>query len=118
MYPETTMSAKKKTETAKPETTEAPKAAKKKAPRTVEADAPIKARKTSALDAAAKVLGEAKKAMNTKDMIEAMAKKGYWTTPKGQTPHATLYAAISKEINTKGKESRFKKVDRGEFGLV
>jgi hypothetical protein len=27
--------------------------------------------------------------MNTKAMIEAMAAKGYWTSPGGKTPHAT-----------------------------
>ena len=50
-------------------------------------------------------------------MIERMAKKGYWTSPAGKTPHATLYAAITREVNTKGAEARFKKVDRGKFTL-
>ena len=71
----------------------------------------------SALDAAAKVLGEAKEPMNSKAMIEAMATKGYWKSPGGKTPHATLYAAILREINTKGKEARFKKTDRGLFAV-
>lgn len=74
-----------------------------------------KDRKMSALDAAAKVLAEAKKPMRTREMIEAMAAKGYWKSPGGQTPHATLYSAILREINTKGKEARFKKTDRGLF---
>ena len=30
-------------------------------------------------------------------------------------PASTLYSAITKEISTKGKESRFKKTDRGRF---
>jgi hypothetical protein len=75
------------------------------------------ATKLSAIDAAAKVLGESKEPMNTRAMIEAMAKKGYWTSPGGKTPWATLYSAILNEIGTKGKESRFKKTDRGQFGL-
>jgi hypothetical protein len=58
--------------------------------------------KLSALDAAAKVLGESKEPMNTKSMIEAMAAKGYWKSPGGKTPHATLYSAILREIETKG----------------
>jgi hypothetical protein len=33
--------------------------------------------------------------MNCKEMIEAMAAKGYWTTPGGKTPHATLYTAVT-----------------------
>lgn len=93
------------------------KAGKAKASRTVEADAPGRAGKLGALDAAAKVLGEERRAMNCKEMIEAMGVKGYWSSPAGKTPAATLYASIAKEIETKGKESRFVKVDRGQFGL-
>jgi hypothetical protein len=48
-------------------------------------------------------------------MIEAMAKKGYWSSPNGKTPHATLYAAILREINAKGNQARFKKTERGKF---
>ena len=73
--------------------------------------------KLSALDAAAKVLGEATEPMASKEMIEAMATKGYWTSPGGKTPHATLYAAIIREINTKGDDARFVKTDRGRFAL-
>ena len=69
----------------------------------------------SAIDAAAKVLAQAKEPMNAKQMIEAMQAKGYWTSPGGKTPHATLYSAIIREIGTKGKESRFKKTERGKF---
>ena len=74
-------------------------------------------KKLSALDAAAKVLGEAKEPLNTKTMIERMEAKGYWKSPGGKTPHATLYSAILREINTKGKEARFQKMDRGLFAL-
>src|SRR5579872_2691446 len=72
--------------------------------------------KLSCLDAAAKVLGEAKEPMNTKEMIETMAAKKYWTSPGGKTPAATLYSAILRELG-KGKESRFKKTERGKFAL-
>jgi hypothetical protein len=50
---------------------------------------------------------------NTKQMIEQMAAKGLWTSPGGATPWATLYSAILREIQVKGKEARFKKTDRG-----
>ena len=69
----------------------------------------------SCLNAAAKVLAEKGEPMNCKEMIEAMATKGYWTTPGGKTPHATLYSSIAREIRDKGKESRFKKAERGNF---
>jgi hypothetical protein len=66
---------------------------------------------------AAKVLATAKQPMNAKELIEAMAKKKLWTSPGGKTPHATLYAAMLREINTKGKDARFKKAERGTFAL-
>ncbi len=72
----------------------------------------------SALDAAAKVLGEAKQPMGTKEMIEAMAAKRYWKSPGGKTPAATLYSAILRECQKKGKDARFKKVERGKFALA
>jgi hypothetical protein len=80
--------------------------------------AETKPMKLSALDAAAKVLAEAKEPLNTRQMIDAMAAKGYWTSPGGKTPHATLYSAILREINAKGKEARFKKAERGRFTLA
>ncbi len=73
--------------------------------------------KLSALDAAARVLGEEGRAMNCKALIETMAAKGYWKSPAGKTPASTLYASLLKEVTTKGKESRFAKVDRGQFAL-
>src|SRR5262249_39560259 len=75
-------------------------------------------KKLSALDAAAKVLGETGKAMNCKELIEAMAAAGYWSSPKGKTPHATLYAALAREIATKGTKARFRKAEHGKFALA
>ena len=74
-----------------------------------------KAKKVSAIDAAAKLLASSKEPMNCKALVEAMAAKGLWTSPGGKTPSATLYSAILREINGKGKEARFKKTDRGQF---
>jgi hypothetical protein len=74
-----------------------------------------KAPKLGALEAAAKVLGETGKPMSCNEMIEAMAAKGYWSSPGGKTPASTLYSGITKEIATKGKESRFRKTERGRF---
>jgi len=72
------------------------------------------AARMSCLDAAAKVLGEAKEPLSTTQMIEKMAAKGYWTSPGGKTPAATLYSAILRDLK-KGKDSRFKKTDKGRF---
>jgi hypothetical protein len=73
--------------------------------------------KMSALDAAAKVLAEEGRPMTAKELIDAMAAKGYWTSPGGKTPHATLSAAIGTEINKKGAASRFAKPAPGKFAL-
>lgn len=107
--------AAKKTTTKKPASkkqTSAKKASPKKAPAKKKSEG-----KLSAIDAAAKVLGESKDPLNTKEMIERMAAKGYWKSPGGKTPSATLYSAILREIRNKGKDARFKKVERGRFAL-
>lgn len=72
-------------------------------------------KRLSALDAAAEVLKKADKPMRCPELIAAMAEQGLWISPKGKTPHATLYSAIQRETMTKGKASRFTKVDRGRF---
>jgi HB1, ASXL, restriction endonuclease HTH domain len=116
----------KKTSSAKP--AGAAKSKDKTAPKaavsTTRAAEPKKAapdrttKKMSAIDAAAKILGEAGEAMNCQEMIKAMGEKGYWTSPGGKTPHATLYSAILRELQNKGNDARFKKMERGKFGLV
>ena len=77
-----------------------------------------KEKKLSALDAAAKVLGETGQAMTCQEMIAQMTAKGYWNSPKGRTPAATLYSAVLREIAAKGKEARFVKTERGKFGAL
>lgn len=119
------MSAKKTTKPAAAKTTKTAKAklTKAKTPKAAEAAKGTKAKKPkadgrmSALDAAAKVLAESGEAMTTKVMIEAMAGKGYWTSPAGATPDRTLYSALLRELNTKGKDARFVKAEGGKFGV-
>jgi hypothetical protein len=72
-------------------------------------------KKLSALNAAARVLAESKQPMTTRELIDAMATKGYWSSPGGKTPHATLYSAMLREMAAKGKEARFAKTERGKF---
>ena len=103
------MTAKKTTKSAK--VTKSPKS--KSATKTKATNGAAK--KLSAINAAAKVLGESKEPMNCGALIEAMAAKKYWSSPGGKTPAQTLYSAILREINTKGKDSRFKKTERGLF---
>ena len=74
-------------------------------------------KKVSGLDAAAKVLQESGKEMNVKEILDAILTKGYWKSPEGKTPRATIYSSIIREIAAKGKESRFKKAERGKFIL-
>ena len=73
--------------------------------------------KTSGLDAAAKVLEEAGEPLSCKAIVERAFEAGYWRSD-GKTPAATVYSAILREIQKKGDESRFRKVERGKFTLA
>ena len=75
-------------------------------------------KKLSALDAAARVLGESGQPMNCQEMIETMASRGYWSSPGGKTPEATLYSGILRELKVKGADARFRKTERGKFGAL
>ncbi|MBN9517042.1 winged helix-turn-helix domain-containing protein, partial [bacterium] len=74
--------------------------------------------KLSALAAAAKVLAETGTALTCKELVGAMAAKGYWTSPGGKTPEATLHAAISTEIRKRGDAARFRKAAPGRFAAA
>lgn len=115
----TAASTKTGTRTTKKSQTPAPaKAAKVRAPKPKAEAATTKQQKVeklSAIDAAAQVLAEAKEPMSTTQMIEAMAQQKLWVSPGGKTPERTLYSAVLREINAKGKESRFQKTERGRF---
>ena len=87
------------------------------AKKSAKAGKPPRERKASALSAAAQVLAEADGPLSTGEMVKRMLEKGLWQT-KGRTPAATVYAAILRECQKKGSESRFRKVERGKFGLV
>ena len=75
-------------------------------------------KRLSALDAAAKVLAETGQPMRCTELIAAMAAKGYWTSPGGKTPASTLYSALLRELKTKKDQARFRKAERGKFGLA
>lgn len=108
----TTKKSKSKKRVAKAEVKSA--IAKTKAP-TKKESGEKKPKRVSALDAAATVLAKAEKPMRAQELIAAMADQGLWKSPGGKTPHATLYAAMLREIAAKGKDARFTKVDRGQF---
>jgi hypothetical protein len=55
--------------------------------------------------------------MTCPELIGAMAAKGYWSSPAGKTPSATLYSALLRHTTTKGEQSRFVKTERGKFTL-
>jgi len=80
--------------------------------------APAKDKPLSALAAAARVLSENGQPMTCPELIQTMAAKGYWTSPAGKTPEATLYAAMQREIVVKKERSRFKKTAPGRFVLA
>ena len=74
-----------------------------------------KPKRVSGLDAAARVLAESGQPMTAKEMVEEAESKGYWKSPGGKTPHATVYSAIIREITKKGDDARFRKTERGRF---
>lgn len=73
-----------------------------------------KEKRLGGLDAAAKVLEDAGKPLGTKEIMAEVFARKLWAT-NGKTPEATVYAAIIREIASKGSESRFKKTARGQF---
>jgi len=100
----------------KPAATRKP-AAPAPAPEPPKAPTTPKEGKMSALDAAEKVLGEEAKPLTAKELVDIMAAKGYWSSPGGKTPHATLNSAIMRKIKDKGDDSRFAKHPEGGFTL-
>lgn len=74
--------------------------------------------KLSCLDAAHQVLTAVGKPMGCKDLIAKMSEQGLWKSKHGKTPDATLYAAIIREIGTKGKDARFTKADKCLFAAA
>jgi hypothetical protein len=123
------MAAKKKTspKSTPQRTAKTARSGKSAAPRPAAASDPAKAAppvpagnpaKLSALDAAARVLSASRQALTCPELIAAMAAQGYWTSPAGKTPQATLHAALTREIKIKKDQSRFRKTERGKFTLA
>ena len=114
------MTAKTKTEKQTPSNKgrKTPPDAKGKTAKKPASSKASRATKLSAIAAAARVLTETGRAMTCPELIEAMASKRYWTSPGGRTPASTLYASIYQEIKSKGKDSRFRKTERGKFAAT
>jgi hypothetical protein len=85
-----------------------------KKPRKAKAEPVDDEKKLSCVGAALKVLAESGQPLNAKEMIEAMQAKGYWSSPGGKTPHATLYSAILRDLAA-GDAAKFVKIERGRF---
>jgi len=57
--------------------------------------------------------------MRCKDLVDLAIQRNLWSPRSGgKTPANTLHAAIQREINTKGTDSRFVKAERGHFALT
>ena len=79
---------------------------------------PAKPKKISGLTAAFMVLVDAGAEMGAKEIVEKAAEKGWWKSD-APTPEATVYAAIIREIATKGEKSRFERGEkRGTFRAI
>jgi hypothetical protein len=69
------------------------------------------------VDAAIQVMKAAGKPMNCQEVVKAILEQKLWESA-GKTPAATLYSSILRDIQKKGAEARFKKVERGQFALA
>lgn len=91
----------------------------KKAPVKTKRTVPEQSRqKVSQMQAAAIVLAQSHSPMTCGEMVTAMVDQKLWSSPNGQTPAATLYAALLRHIRVHGKTSQFKKVGPGQFALT
>jgi hypothetical protein len=76
-------------------------------------------RQMSLVDAAVSILSQGSgEPMGCKDLVAEAVNQNLWTPRTGKTPASTLYAAILREIATKGDKSRFIKTERGRFALM
>jgi len=74
-----------------------------------------KPKRISGLTAAFMVLVDANAELSVKAVVEIAAQKGWWKSDAA-TPAATIYAAMIREIATKGEDSRFERgAKRGTF---
>jgi hypothetical protein len=77
------------------------------------------AKTMSLVDAAVSILSQGSgDPMGCKDLVAEAVNRGLWAPRTGKTPASTLYAAILREIATKGDKSRFVKTERGRFALM
>jgi len=70
----------------------------------------------SLLDAAAVVLRKSKTALSTREIIALVVERKLWE-PTGTTPWGSLSAALNREIQANGTQSRFRKRERGKYAL-
>ncbi|HPF38734.1 MAG TPA: winged helix-turn-helix domain-containing protein [Phycisphaerae bacterium] len=109
----TNKKAGKKSESARRAPTNTTKASSVSKHLTTKRRRPESEKHPSGLDLAADVLVKSGTPLNARTIAERVIAAGWKTS--GLTPWATLYSAIQREIDKKGKESRFKKVGRGLF---
>jgi len=69
----------------------------------------------SQLDAAVEILKDAKEPLTCKEIVRRIFGRKIWSTT-GRTPEDTLSASIKHEI-ARGKNSRFRKAERGLYEL-
>ena len=73
-----------------------------------------KARKLSLVDAAIQVMRETGKPMTCQEVVDVVLSRKLWHG-KSETPAATLYSLILRDIQKGGRDAQFKKVGRGHF---
>lgn len=68
-------------------------------------------------EACAQLLKESKRPMDTHEMIEELAKRGWWTTT-AKKPADVLFGVMTYDIKAKGAGARFAKPEPGKFALA
>ncbi len=100
-----------------PAAAEAGSAITEPAPQAEEPAAP-QAKPLSLVKAALKVLGDEKRPMGCKELVEAIVARGLWKSPRGKTPAQTLYGTFCNEIRMKAAPRVKRTEAKGKFELA
>jgi hypothetical protein len=79
---------------------------------------PTPHKKMSCLDAAVQVLADSPTPLTRPKIAQIAQDRGLWKPRKGKTPQQTIGGGITREIQSRGSKSRFKRTKRGQYSLT
>lgn len=77
---------------------------------------PLKRVPMTTLDAAAEVLRDAGEPLHIKSITDRMLESGLWQS-QAKVPHHSVSGCVTEDIASKGKDSKFRRVRPGVYGL-